>query len=306
MKQFLGLTVMMIVLGGVIFLILELVEPFAQSHTITPTPIRRDVTLSILSGANESDLFHIYEIYDLRNREGFLVLTHQSYFWQEGDKYSVDSLAVDVVFDDSIVIDEPFVFWPNSSRYEDVNSNGYYMATPMNISVDTSGLAIGQHTVMVQVTTPHNEVFSHTWGFMIDQREVARQSTPPEIVPTADYLLDNSLPTPDYISGLPTETHILDRFSPLGSTEGICIGLDLSIFIPINATQDLFNPPFSNITPIEFFIDGINLPENLIGQNNSSSICFSTDFLAEGTHLAEIIFKVNEIEYSYQWAFIVR
>lgn len=232
----------------------------------------RYVYLEILS--KDSAYFQITETYALRNREGFLIESHQSHFWQPGDEYGAGSLTVDLIFDHQNPI-KPFVFWPNASRTHAENGNGFFMATPMNISVDTSMLTIGQHTMQIRVTTPDQRVFEHTWDFAIRNQSGARLSPSDQIKPTIEYLADHPVATSEFLLLRSDKPLLLDHFSPIGATEGLCF--------TVKVASD----------QISIAINGTVLQDDQFGVQNQetpgySFVCVATNFLAAGEHLAEV------------------
>lgn len=255
----------------------------------------RDITIEVING-NEEGLFEIGEIFTSRHHEGFVIWTHQANFWQPGDEYNAGSLDINVMFDDSQSA-EPFVFWSNGIIQNGDNGNGSFLASPMNISVNTSKLPVGQHSMTLQVTNPRGQVFEHTWEFVIKQRSPARLSAPTELIATIEYLLENPYPIPAYFSQASTKPRDLDRFSPIGSGEGLCFVLTRSESLSGAAQWE----------KISIEVDGKILKDNQFGMESElpsyKHICFTTDFLATGTHLAEVSFILGGQPYSHTWVF---
>jgi hypothetical protein len=281
----------------------------------TPKPIpsatpsnSRDVTIEVINNGEESGVFQIGEIFAFRHREGFQIWTHQANFWQPGDEFNAGSLTVKIIFDDSLVV-EPFVFWANGSIQEGENGNGYFLESPMNINISTSSLTLGEHRMMVQVTNPRGQIFDHSWDFVIKEREPARVSAPAVLVPTIEYLLENPHPTPMFFSQNSSTSIELDRFSPIGLGEGMCFTLSEVGLVSSNPdeTETPFN--FSKWHEIRISIDGTILENNQFGMEsetpNYNFICFKTEFLAIGSHLAEISFNFDGKMRSHTWAFVI-
>ena len=280
--------------------------------TSIPAP-DRNVEIEVLTAPTPEELFEIGHVFDLRDREGFLIWTQQAYFWQPGDLFRASSLEVEVVFDDATTYD-PFVFWRSSALNtvynEDGDLIGTYLAGEMNINVDTSLLSFGHHTVTVNITTPHDEVFTQTWEFVIHERETPRSPVPPELAPTADYLNQHPMPTPVYVLKVSAQAEQLDRFSPIGWGEAVCLTIDDDSFVPSAQAGDLSRP--SMWDEIHIAVDGTLLRDDQIGIQDTDSpgvlfVCFDTDYLAAGIHLAALNVTVNGIDsvFTYTWAFVI-
>lgn len=264
----------------------------ANLPTATPSNTR-DITIEVIGGNEESSVFEIGEIFMSRHREGFMIWTHQANFWQPGDKFNADSLDVKVIFDDSQSI-EPFVSWSNGAIQ---NGNGYFLASPMNISINTSTLSVGQHIMTIQVINPHGQVFEQTWDFAIKQRESPRLSAPSSVVPTIEYLFENPYPTPAYFSQNSPKPFEQDRFSPIGAGEGMCFTL--------TAIPNQYRAP--QWAEIGIKVDGTVLKDDQFDMESElpsyKFICFTTDFLATGTHFTTVSFILDGQSYSYTWVF---
>lgn len=284
----------------------------AVSTTPTPTPVPyRAIEIEVLTEPDPDDLFEIGEIFEGRDHEGFLIWTHQSHFWQPGDFFDAGSLTVRVIFDHTLAV-EPFVFWRSSGLQNvydaDNNVIGRYLFAGMNISVSTAQLDLGEHTLTVQAQTPHDETFSQNWQFVIRERAIPRLETPPDIAPTTDYLQQFPLPTPAYLRNVATTAKSLDQFSPLGSGEGVCFTLADEPFVPAELIDNPFRP--AQWEDFTLLVDNTVLTDDQFGGRWSDSpgvlfLCFDTDFLAAGTHLAELRITAHGEPYAFQWAFVI-
>lgn len=238
--------------------------------------------------------------------------SHQSHFWRPGDDFHAKhELTIEIIFDDTAPYD-PFVSWPNGSRTEvfdeDGNSSGFFLATPMSISPSTANLALGEHTMTVRVTTPHDEVFEHTWRFVIQERDIPRVDIPPRLLPTAEFLRVSPQPTPAFILRLPTEASYFDRFSGIDSREGICLVLDDTSFVPQDFHEGDFRDPMWE--DVIIFVDDIPIDRSQFGDLQPDTpghwfICVDTDYLAVGVHLAEVTVTADGEEFSYEWVFTI-
>ncbi len=191
---------------------------------------------------------------------------------------------------------------------ENDNPIGRFLFADMNISISTSAFDLGEHTLMVRVQTPHDQVFSQSWQFVIRERETPRLETPPEVAPTADYLRQFPLPTPAFLLSLSTQSTLQDRFSPIGLGEGLCLVVDDEPFVPPELAHNPFRPAMWE--EIVVSVNNVRLNDTQIGIRGSDSpgvlfLCIDTDFLAPGTHLAELDVTANGRMYAYQWAFVI-
>jgi hypothetical protein len=277
--------------------------------TPTPRPIR-DIDIEVLTEPAMGALFEIGDVFTGRHHEGFSIWTEQARFWQPGDFFDAGSLDTRIIFDNTLAI-EPFYFWRSSHiahiTGDDGEPIGTFLDTPIYISVSTADLALGPHTLTVEIETPHREVFSQTWEFVIRERATPRAPIPTELAQTAEYLFANPNPTPAYIVKLPTEaTSAIDPFLYL--EEGICLVIDDEMPVPLEDREDLFRSGMGdNIT---FAIDSDPLSSEQMRSAPSDSpghlfICLDTDHLTPGLHIAKIQFRVDETPYSYTWAFAV-
>ena len=275
------------------------------------TSANRDIEIELLTDTKPDALFVIDEIFDLRNREGFLIRTHQSHFWQAGDFLNTGSLQVETFFDDVQTV-EPFVFWRSSVKHGIYDENeelvGGYLAADMNINVNTSELDLGEHMLTISVQTPHDETFSQNWRFVIRERAIPRLDTPIEIAPIAEYLYQHPLPTPEFVKRAEVKSKLLDQFSPLGNREGLCVTLNDEPFVP----SELAGNPFRSAIwdEITVTVDNVPLNDNQLGVPDSDVpgvlfLCIDTDFLAAGTHLAEISMTRQGATYSFAWGFVI-
>jgi hypothetical protein len=272
---------------------------------------QRDIDIVVLTEESPGDLFEIGDIFALRDREGFQIWTHQSNFWQAGENWGASSLNVNVVFDGNRPV-EPFVFWANGSVqnvYDAAGERlGSYLASPMTINVSVAKLDIGDHMMTVTVETPDGEIFSQSWDFVIRQRETPRRTTPVEIIPTAEHLVQFPHPTPDYIMRISNEATGLDRFSPIGSGEGLCLALTDAPFVSASTAENPFRPSVWDALTLSF--DDVALEGDRVGIQANDTVgqwlmCGDTDALASGTHMATISIEVDANEYVYSWAFVV-
>jgi hypothetical protein len=278
----------------------------------TPDVIsQRDIDIVVLTEDSPGDLFEIGEIVALRDREGFQIWTHQANFWKSGEDWDPSSLSVNVVFDGNRPV-EPFVFWANGSLQNVYDSTGErlgsYLASPMTINVSVAGFDIGDHMMTVSIETPNGEIFSQSWDFVIRQRETPRRTTPIELFPTAEHLAQFPHPTPEYIMRVSNEATGLDRFSPIGSGEGLCLALTDAPFVSASTAENPFRPSAWDAITLSF--DNVALDGDRVGIQANDTVghrfvCGDTDALASGTHMATITIEVDAIEYVYSWAFVV-
>ena len=285
----------------------------SMSASPEPSPtqrIYRDITIDVLSGEGESDFFEIGDIRTNRDREGFHIWSHQSHFWRPGDEFNAGSLDIEMIFDD-LAPYTPFFFWPNGSLQEiyddDGKPNGVFLATGMTISPSTVDLALGEHTMTIRVANPHDEVFEHTWRFVIRERETPQIPAPLAIVPTAEYLRESPQPTLEFVRNPSIEAKHLDRIngSWIGTREAICFTLDDSSFVPPELEDDAFRSAMWD--EINLKIDGVEVDiRSLPNDNVRVRIwCTDSDYLDEGVHLAHLSVSVGGEEYSYMWAFTI-
>jgi hypothetical protein len=237
--------------------------------------------------------------------------THQANFWKSGEDWDPSSLSVNVVFDGNRPV-EPFVFWANGSLqnvYDAAGERlGSYLWATMNISVSVAGLDVGDHMMTVSIETPNGEIFSQSWDFVIRQRETPRRTTPIELFPTAEHLAQFPHPTPEYIMRVSNEATGLDRFSPIGSGEGLCLALTDAPFVSASTAENPFRPSAWDAITLSF--DNVALDGDRVGIQANDTVghrfvCGDTDALASGTHMATITIEVDAIEYVYSWAFVV-
>jgi len=277
--------------------------------TSSPIP-ERDISIVVLAEMQDG-LFEIGEIFTQREREGFQIWTHQSHFWQPGDEGATGQ-QVTIIFDEHHSI-KPFYFWRSPLRRDVIDQItgerlGSYMATDMLISVSTAQLELGRHIMAIQVENSSGAIFTQSWEFEIQQRTIPRQPLPKELAPTAEYLQSNPFPTPEFIVRVDEVAGSLPDFSSLESGEGICLLITDAPFL----TDEAFNNPFRANAwgNIDIQVDAIALSAEQVSiartdAPGNTHICFDTDYLRAGVHLATIVITVDSFDYPYTWAFII-
>ena len=167
----------------------------------------------------------------------------------------------------------------------------------MTINFSTKEIAIGDHSLRIQVTNLSGVVFEETWDILISPQ--IRESMPIALIPTAQHFQQNPESIPEFIQYVDFSTRYIDRFSyhefPYG--EGICIYPEQVVISSIIGSR-IYNEV------VQISIDGEMLSEDQVSivLDERMSICVESNYLENGLHLATFTLLIDPPR-SYTWVF---